>query len=61
MVTNKIIPMKNLKKLSKSDLKKINGGNAPECPTNTVECYYPPKNGIPGYWKCVSVTFGCPN
>ncbi len=24
--------MKNLRKLVKSDLKKINGGNAPECP-----------------------------
>lgn len=53
--------MKNLKKLTKTDLKKINGGNAPVCPLNTTECYYPPRNGNPGYWKCVSITFGCPN
>ncbi|MCS3531326.1 bacteriocin-like protein [Chryseobacterium sp. JUb7] len=53
--------MKNLKKLAKSDLKRINGGNPPDCEVNTIECYYPPKNGNPGYWRCVPVNVGCPD
>jgi hypothetical protein len=57
----KLLNMKNLQKLTKSDLKRINGGNPPECPVNTMECYYPPKNGNAGYWRCVSITSGCPN
>jgi len=44
--------MKNLRKLAKSDLKKINGGNAPECPSGTTACYHPRKNGFPSYWTC---------
>lgn len=52
--------MKNLRKLSKTDLKKINGGNAPDCPVGTTACYIPGKNGIPSRWKCVLDTIGCP-
>ncbi|WP_157859439.1 bacteriocin-like protein [Chryseobacterium angstadtii] len=53
--------MKNLKKLTKPDLKKINGGNAPECPEGTTACYIPPKNGFPSRWKCISNTMECPD
>jgi hypothetical protein len=52
--------MKNSRKLTKSDLKKINGGNAPECPTGTTACYIPGKNGIPPRWRCVPDTQECP-
>ncbi|CEJ68646.1 bacteriocin-like protein [Chryseobacterium oranimense] len=52
--------MKNLKKLVKSDLKKINGGSAPECPDGTTACYHRPQNGIPSYWTC-EPGVGCPN
>ncbi|MDQ1161551.1 hypothetical protein QE422_001919 [Chryseobacterium sp. SORGH_AS 447] len=58
---SKTINMKNLKSLKKSDLQLINGGNPPECPGDTVECYYPPNNGKPGYWRCISTAVGCPN
>ncbi|WP_347217358.1 hypothetical protein [Chryseobacterium sp.] len=51
--------MKNLKKLAKSELKKINGGNAPECPDNTTPCYiFPPKGG-PGRWRCIPTSEEC--
>lgn len=53
--------MKNAQSLKRSELRKINGGNPQECPVDTVECYYPPKNGKPGYWRCVSTSIGCPN
>lgn len=52
--------MKNLKKLLKSDLKKINGGNAPECPTGTLACYIRPNSGSP-FWRCVPETMDCPD
>ncbi|MDN3692209.1 hypothetical protein QWZ06_08005 [Chryseobacterium tructae] len=51
--------MKNLKKLAKSDLKKINGGNAPECPTGSQACYYPGKDGSQR-WRCIPETMDCP-
>jgi hypothetical protein len=51
--------MKNLKKLTKPKLKRINGGNAPEC-DNGLACYYPPKDGHPGFWRCLPVTVECP-
>ncbi|MCT2562033.1 bacteriocin-like protein [Chryseobacterium herbae] len=51
--------MKNLKKLAKSDLKKINGGSAPDCPAETTPCYHGPKNGIPSHWTC-EPGIGCP-
>ncbi|MFN1215688.1 bacteriocin-like protein [Chryseobacterium kwangjuense] len=53
--------MKNLKKLTKVDLKKINGGNAPECPDGTIACLIPPKNGSPVRWRCTPVTEECPD
>ncbi|WP_164465220.1 bacteriocin-like protein [Chryseobacterium lactis] len=52
--------MKNSRKLTKSDLKKINGGNAPDCPTGTTACYIPSKNGFPPRWTCVLNTQECP-
>lgn len=58
---NKLLLMKNLKKLPKSALKKINGGNAPECPEGTTACYIPPKNGFPSRWRCVLNTMECPD
>ncbi|MEG0927471.1 MULTISPECIES: bacteriocin-like protein [Chryseobacterium] len=51
--------MKNLKKLAKSELRKINGGNAPECPTGTHECYYTGKDGSQR-WRCIPETMNCP-
>ncbi|WP_167030173.1 bacteriocin-like protein [Chryseobacterium sp. Tr-659] len=52
--------MKNVKKLAKSELKKINGGNAPECPTGTTACYIPGNNGAPPRWRCLPDTIDCP-
>ncbi|MBP1168085.1 MULTISPECIES: hypothetical protein [unclassified Chryseobacterium] len=52
--------MKNLRKLLKSDLKSIIGGNAPECPEGTTACYIPGSNGIPPRWRCVQDSIGCP-
>lgn len=51
--------MKNLKKLVKSDLKKINGGNAPVCETGTRACRYKAENGFPAYWSCVANEYPC--
>ncbi|WP_410492856.1 bacteriocin-like protein [Chryseobacterium sp. JM1] len=51
--------MKNLKKLAKSELKKINGGNAPECPEGTTPCYHRRNGDIPSYWSC-EPGVGCP-
>lgn len=53
--------MKNLKKLIRADLKKLNGGNAPECPEGTTACYIPPKNGFPSRWRCILNTLECPD
>ncbi|MFZ4929492.1 hypothetical protein [Chryseobacterium sp. Mn2064] len=52
--------MKNLIKLAKRDLKKINGGSAPNCPEGTTACYIPGSNGIPPRWRCVPDTMECP-
>jgi hypothetical protein len=52
--------MKNLRKLLISELKKINGGNAPECPQGTTACYIPGSNGFPSRWKCLTDTKECP-
>ncbi|WP_449243641.1 bacteriocin-like protein [Chryseobacterium paludis] len=51
--------MKNSKKLTKSELKGINGGNAPECPVGSIACYHRPQNGIPSYWTCELSSVGC--
>ncbi|MET3530536.1 bacteriocin-like protein [Chryseobacterium flavum] len=52
--------MKNLKKLTKRELKNINGGNAPDCPEGTTPCYIPGSNGFPSRWKCILDTMECP-
>lgn len=51
--------MKNFRKLAKSDLKGINGGNAPECPAGTQACYYTGTDGSQR-WRCISETSECP-
>ncbi|MFP7655499.1 MULTISPECIES: bacteriocin-like protein [Chryseobacterium] len=51
--------MKNSKKLSKSELKRISGGNPPDC-TEGIACYHRPKNGFPGYWTCNAGSSSCP-
>ncbi|WP_157859440.1 bacteriocin-like protein [Chryseobacterium angstadtii] len=50
--------MKNLKKLEKSELKKINGGNAPVCEGGQIACRYK-EPGFPAYWSCEPAEFGC--
>ncbi|WP_164464470.1 MULTISPECIES: hypothetical protein [unclassified Chryseobacterium] len=51
--------MKNLKKIAKSNLKKIYGGNAPVCEYGQIACRYPAADGYPAYWDCVPVEYGC--
>ncbi|MBP2616716.1 bacteriocin-like protein [Chryseobacterium jejuense] len=51
--------MKNLKKLAKSELKKINGGNAPVCEPGARPCRYKAENGYPAYWSCVAEEYAC--
>lgn len=51
--------MKNLKKLTKSVLKRINGGNAPVCEPGTRACRYSGENGQPAYWNCVAKEYPC--
>nr|WP_315032571.1 hypothetical protein [uncultured Chryseobacterium sp.] len=51
--------MKNLKKLAKSDLKKINGGNAPVCEPGFIACRYKAQDGFPAYWSCEPAGYGC--
>ncbi|WP_156172884.1 bacteriocin-like protein [Chryseobacterium lactis] len=51
--------MKNLKKLVKSELKKIHGGGAPICPEGEIPCRHAAKPGIPAYWSCEPETLGC--
>ncbi|WP_164466548.1 bacteriocin-like protein [Chryseobacterium nakagawai] len=51
--------MKNLKKLVKSELKSINGGNAPICEPGSRACRYKAENGFPAYWSCVSKEYQC--
>lgn len=54
---NKLLPMKNLRKLAKVDLKRINGGNAPNCPPDTTPCLY--FSGGRARWRCILVTEPC--
>lgn len=54
---NKLLPMKNLRKLAKVELKKINGGNAPDCPPDTTPCLY--FSGGRARWRCILVTEPC--
>ncbi|WP_407919932.1 bacteriocin-like protein [Chryseobacterium lactis] len=51
--------MKNLKKLATSDLKKINGGNAPNCEGGYIACRNKAQNGSPAYWSCEPPETGC--
>ncbi|MBP2616717.1 bacteriocin-like protein [Chryseobacterium jejuense] len=51
--------MKNLKKIVKSELKKIHGGNAPVCEYDEIACRYPPADGNPAFWTCEPIAHGC--
>lgn len=51
--------MKNLKKIAKSNLKKIIGGAAPICEYGEMACRVPAEDGYPAYWVCVPVGYGC--
>ncbi|WP_185117621.1 bacteriocin-like protein [Chryseobacterium sp. PMSZPI] len=51
--------MKNLRKLTKSNLKKINGGNAPVCGEDEIPCHHSAQPGIPAYWTCEFAAYGC--
>ncbi|WP_165601877.1 bacteriocin-like protein [Chryseobacterium contaminans] len=53
--------MKNLKKIVKSELKKIQGGDAPACEYDEIACRYPPSDGNPAFWVCEPIAFGCRN
>ncbi|WP_336959085.1 bacteriocin-like protein [Chryseobacterium contaminans] len=57
VIIKKLLPMKNLRKLAKAELKKINGGNAPDCPPDTTPCLY--FSGGRARWRCISVTEEC--
>lgn len=50
--------MKNLRKLSTSDLKAINGGSAPECPQGFKPCMVIGENDTPK-WTCVWASLPC--
>ena len=52
--------MKNLKKIAKSELKKINGGAGPNitCRPGTIACPYK-EPGLPIYWICESIETAC--
>jgi bacteriocin-like protein len=50
--------MKNLKKLSKKDLKAINGGGAPQCPAGYKACLkVGPDDEIK--WTCIPSNLPC--
>ncbi|UKB82489.1 hypothetical protein LF887_15915 [Chryseobacterium sp. MEBOG06] len=51
--------MKNLKKLAKSELRKINGGNAPSCEGGQIACRHKAEDGFPAYWSCEPAELGC--
>lgn len=51
--------MKNLKKLVRTELKEVHGGNAPVCEYGEIACRYPPADGYPAYWVCEPVEYGC--
>lgn len=57
VINNKLLPMKNLRKLAKVELKKINGGNAPNCPPDTTPCLY--FSDGRARWRCILVTEEC--
>gem|GEM_PF-4752887 len=46
MLIIKIFRKNELKKLLKSDLKRINGGNPPDREANTIEYYYSQKTRV---------------
>ncbi|WP_337968542.1 bacteriocin [uncultured Flavobacterium sp.] len=51
--------VKNCEKLTKEELKSINGGNFPYCPVGKI-CYRgDDANGLP-IWDCVPQTTLCP-
>nr|WP_315027837.1 hypothetical protein [uncultured Chryseobacterium sp.] len=49
--------MKNLKKLSKRDLKLINGGNIPQCQEGYKACLVQAR---PIKWDCLLAAYPCP-
>ncbi|WP_407919933.1 bacteriocin-like protein [Chryseobacterium lactis] len=51
--------MKNLKKLTKSNLKKISGGDAPVCGDNEIPCHYFNESGSSSYWSCEPAVYSC--
>ncbi|WP_153816325.1 MULTISPECIES: bacteriocin-like protein [Chryseobacterium] len=51
--------MKNLKRLTKSTLKNINGGNAPQCEAGLIACRHKAEDGVPAYWTCELAATGC--
>lgn len=59
VTTNKLLKMKNLKKLAKSELRKINGGNAPSCEGGQIACRHKAEDGFPAYWSCEPAELGC--
>lgn len=52
-------PMKNLKKITKAELKSIHGGNAPVCEPGTRPCRYKAQDGYPAYWSCIAIEYAC--
>ncbi|TDX95481.1 bacteriocin-like protein [Chryseobacterium daecheongense] len=50
--------MKNLRKLSKKDLKTINGGGAPTCPTGYKPCLIV-SDDDEIKWTCIWSTLSC--
>lgn len=44
--------MKNLKKLVRTELKNVQGGNAPQCGEGQIACHHKGENGSPSYWSC---------
>jgi hypothetical protein len=51
--------MKNLRRLSKKDLRTVNGGNAPLCESGYRACVTArDENGSP-IWDCIASQFPC--
>jgi bacteriocin-like protein len=51
--------IKNCEKLSKEELKSINGGSVPYCPVGKV-CYRGEDSNGNLLWDCIPVTSICP-
>lgn len=51
--------MKNLKKLSKKDLRTINGGGAPQCPAGYKPCLKADPNSEVPKWTCIPSNLSC--